>query len=261
MSISRNIAFRPEIGNFGLCDFFLPDRASVPDIAVLTIHGGGWGAMSKESFEGIALWLCNELGLPVCNINYRLTGTAPWPACGDDCLAAADFLLKSSLIPGCPEKRRIFVLGGSAGGHLALMTGLRLPPEKVVGIVSISGIGDLNEDRALDPARYRGLFGHEPSEAEIRNASPASYLTPDSPPIFCTHEFGDIVVPIASAKSFLEAVRKNGTDSETFFYSKPEETGYSHRIWIPGSAPHKLYPEIEAAIASFIKRQTNPHRS
>jgi len=261
MSILRDSAFLPEFGKSGLCDFFIPDRPAVPDMAVLIIHGGGWSAMSKESFEGVALWLSGELGLPVCNINYRLTTESPWPACGDDCLAAADFLLKSSLIPGCPEKRRIFVLGGSAGGHLALMTGLRLPPEKVVGIVSISGIGDLNEDRALDPARYRGLFGHEPSEAEIRNASPASYLTPDSPPIFCTHEFGDIVVPIASAKSFLEAVRKNGTDSETFFYSKPEETGYSHRIWIPGSAPHKLYPEIEAAIASFIKRQTNPHRS
>lgn len=261
MSILRDIAFLPEFGKSGLCDLFIPDRPAVPDMAVLIIHGGGWSAMSKESFEGVGLWLSGELGLPVCNINYRLTTEAPWPACGDDCLAAAGFLLRSDLIPGQPEKRRLFVLGGSAGGHLALMTGLRFPAEKVAGIVSISGIGDLNEDRALNPSRYRGLFGHEPSEAEIRNASPAAYLTPDSPPVLCTHELSDNVVPIASAKSFLEAVRKNGTSGESFFYSRPEETGFSHRIWIPGTNPRKMYPEIEAAVAAFMTKQINLRRA
>ncbi|MBR3648978.1 MAG: hypothetical protein IKN52_01890, partial [Victivallales bacterium] len=56
-----------------------------------------------------------------------------------------------------------------------------------------------------------------------------------------------------SAQVFLDAVHKNGTIGESYYYEK-EETGYSHRIWIPGSSPHRLYPEIEAAIASFIKK-------
>jgi dipeptidyl aminopeptidase/acylaminoacyl peptidase len=157
------------------------------------------------------------------------------------------------MISGEPARRKIIIVGASSGGHLALMTGLRLPAEKVVAVVSISGIGDMKTDQALSPGRYKILFSHEPSDEEIRDASPATYLKPDSPPILCTHTPKDNVVPIQSAQVFLDAVHKNGTIGESYYYEK-EETGYSHRIWIPGSSPHRLYPEIEAAIASFIKK-------
>lgn len=254
MKISKDIPYRPG-GIPGLCDVYLPDRETPSDFAVLMIHGGGWSSMSKENFAGPAEWLCGELDLPVCNINYRLCGKAPWPACGDDCLAAARYLLDAKApVPGTPGRRKLVILGGSSGGHLALMTGLRLPAEKVACIVSISGIADLNADRELNPGRYVGLFSHEPDETEIRNASPAAYLKPDSPPILCTHEKNDNVVPIRSAEIFLDAVRKNGSVGESYFYDKPE-TGRSHRIWIPGTDPRKLYPEIEAAVGAFIMRQ------
>ena len=220
----------------------------------MTIHGGGWYSMAKENVEGISQWLCHDMGLTTCNINHRLTAKEPWPACGDDCLTAARFLLNDDkLISGEPARRKIIVVGASSGGHLALMTGLRLPAKKVAAVVSISGIADMKTDQTLSPGRYKDLFSHEPSDAEIRDASPATYLRPDSPPILCTHEKHDNVVPIESAEVFLNAVHKNGTIGESYFYEK-EETGYSHRIWIPDSSPHKLYPEIEDAIASFITK-------
>ena len=262
MKILKDIPYRQTSDSSGLCDIYIPDDSFSEDAAVLSIHGGGWGAMSKESFEGVALWLCGELGLPVCNINYRLCGDAPWPACGDDCLTAAQFLLATDAISFSVNKgnRRLIVIGGSSGGHLALMTGLRLPPEHVAGVISISGIADMNADRELAPGRYKNLFSHEPDETEIRNASPASYLPPNSPQILCTHEKNDNVVPIQSAQIFLDAVHRNGTVGKSYFYEK-SETGFSHRIWIPHSAPHKLYPDIEHAISSFIveclNRRTN----
>lgn len=260
MKILKNAVYQPDTGSAGLCDFYLPEKNGVRDLAVLAIHGGGWSSLTKESIEGIADWLCGDLDLPVCNINYRLCGETPWPACGDDCLDAARFLLSGNApLPGDPGKRKLVVLGGSAGGHLALMTGLRLPPDKVAAIVSISGIADMNADREFEPGRHSCLFGHEPDEAEFQKASPASYLRPDTPPIFCTHERNDNVVPIRSAELFLEAVRKNGTVGEFFFYDKAE-TGYSHRIWIPGSVPHKLYPEIEKAVAAFLEKHVMKRR-
>lgn len=42
----------------------------------------------------------------------------------------------------------VFVLGASAGGHFALMTGLRLPRKDVLGIVSVSDAPMLVCDRA-----------------------------------------------------------------------------------------------------------------
>lgn len=140
---------------------------------------------------------------------------------------------------------------GSAGGHLALMTGLRLPPERVAGIISISGIADVEADFPVDPMRYKILLGHTPAKEDFAGISPATYLMPASPAILCTHEHHDNVVPIASAERFLEAVQRNGSAGEAYFYDK-DENGYSHRIWIPNSVPHKLYPELENRIAKFL---------
>ena len=252
MKKSCDIPYRAAGGVFGLCDLYIPDDYTYPDVWVMAVHGGGWSGMSKESFAGVAEWLCADLHLPVCNINYRLCTAARWPACGDDCLAAARFLLDSGSPVLCSRPcRKLFIIGGSAGGHLALVTGLRLPTDKIAGLVSISGIADLKSDRDFASDRYRDLFGHEPDDAELRNADPASYLKPDSPPILCTHDWNDNVVPVRSAQVFLDAVHKNGTTGESYYYVK-NENGYSHRIWIPDSVPHKLYPDIEKAVSSFI---------
>ena len=241
-------------GKSGLCDLYIPKEKLEENVAALVIHGGGWSGMAKENTEGIALWLCEELGLPVCNTNYRLCGDAPWPACGEDCLAAARFSLETTEFSASGNKggRRLIVIGGSSGGHLALFTGLRLPPEQVACVISISGIADLPSDMEFSPRRYQCLFSHLPNEDELHDAAPATYLGQDSPPILCTHDWNDNVVPIRSAQLFLDAVHKNGTVGKAFFYIKPE-TGYSHRIWIPDSSPHKLYPEIENAISAFIQ--------
>lgn len=247
-----NISYCPPLGFRGVGDLYLPDTVTPETRAVLTIHGGGWSAQEKSTFSGVAIWLCSELTMAVYNINYRLSSIAPWPACGDDCLEAGRIFLDAEI----PEfqgfdRKRIFVMGGSAGGHLALMTGLRLPPERVAGIISISGIADVEADFSVDPMRYKTLLGHSPAKEDFAVISPATYLTPASPAILCTHEHHDNVVPIASAERFLEAVQKNGSEGEAYFYDK-DENGYSHRIWIPESVPHKLYPELENSIAKFL---------
>ncbi len=256
MKLFKDIPYRQgeSIGKSNLCDLYIPDGKVEENVIAMVIHGGGWSGMAKENTEGIALWLCEELGLPVCNANYRLCGDAPWPACGEDCLAAARFSLETPEF-SCADSncgRRLIVIGGSAGGHLALFTGLRLPPEQVACVVSISGIADLPSDMEFSASRYKCLFSHLPNKEELLDAAPATYLGPSSPPILCTHDRNDNVVPIRSAQLFLDAVHKNGTVGKAYYYTKPE-TGYSHRIWIPDSSPHKLYPDIENAISAFIR--------
>ena len=207
--------------------------------------------MDRKDVIGIAEFLCKDLHLAVFNINYRLTTPEhPWPACGNDCLDAGMFLLNGG-IPECPCEQLI-VIGGSAGGHLALMTGLRLPAGKVAGIVSISGIADMMPDCRLDHFRYENFFGRkEFSDTELFEASPMNFIVPDAPPILCTHDLKDNVVPLESAENFVNAARRAGVKVRFYTYEKPE-TGYSHRIWIPESSPHKLYPDLEEVIARFI---------
>ncbi len=254
MRVIENINYADLPDTAGKCDLYLPEVSS--GFPVLLIHGGGWSGGNKEGISGIAEYLCQNHALPVLNINYRLSGNAPWPACGDDCLEAAKFLLQSERdeFKGM-DRSRIFSIGVSSGGHLALMTGMKLDPQKVAGIVSISGIADPKPDYLENAIRYQKLFRCEDvPDSDLELMSPLPLLSADTPPILCTHAFDDNVVPLQSVKNFLEASKRYNVSLETYFY-KQAETGRSHRIWIPGvDSPRRLYPDLEERISEFIKR-------
>lgn len=250
-TVVRDIVYNAEAGKDGLGDLYLPAEMTPDTPVVLTIHGGGWGGGDRYSWSGVAAYFQTDLGFAAFNIEYRLTKKGPWPLCGNDCLAAARYLLGEEFQKkyglAC---KKVWVCGGSAGGHLALWTGLSLPPEQVGGIISISGIGDLVPDEKAHPGRYVGLFGHKPSADELKAASPISLITPKAPPIFCSHATVDGAVPFEAEKTFVEACRKAGVKTEFYVYEKRDS---GHSIWIPGSKPHKLFPDIEAAITKFVK--------
>lgn len=243
------LCYHPAAGERGLGDLYLPKQPDNAPVA-LTIHGGGWSAQDKSSFCGVAEFIAS-LGWAVFNINYRLTSIVPWPACGDDCLAAAKFLLdgKEPEFAGL-DRRKLLICGGSAGGHLALMTGLRLPPERVAGIISISGIDELTSDYALHTARYCPFFGSGVTEEKKAQANPIHYLRPDFPPVLLTHWDDDQVVPVECARRFRDRGRALGCRVDYYEYSTVDE---GHGIWIPNSMPHRLYPHLEKELARFIK--------
>ena len=246
----------------GAGDIHLPERTTAETPCVLLIHGGGWTGMSRKDVVGIADFLRRDLGCVVYNVDYRLaTKATPWPACGEDCVAAAkrmftdDFAQASGVRP-----RQIWIVGGSAGGHLALWTGLSLPAEQVAGIVSISGIADTGPDFACNPGRYRELFGgQEPTVERMRSANPIHLIRPNGPKVLCTHARGDKVVPIESARAFEKAYRAAGNEIDFHEYPTTYERGLTgHCIWIPGSKPHRLIPMLERRIAYFMRPSEIP---
>ena len=248
----RDIPYAPENGKFGLGDLYLPEKVTPETPVVLVIHGGGWTGMCRADVEGIARFFSDDLGFAAFNVDYRLaSATNRWPACGDDCLAAARFVLSQrfSAISGLAPKK-IWICGGSAGGHLTLWTALNLPPGEVAGAISISGIADTEPDRARAPRRYRWMTGEGMPEA-----NPLKVIKPNGPRLLLTHAVGDKVVPVESERSFAAAYRAAGNVAEVFEYPVDIHEGLTgHCIWIPGSKPHRLIPELEARIAAFMKK-------
>lgn len=249
MTVIPNIVYNHSYGERGLGDLYLPENADQHTPIALAIHGGGWSAMDKSSFAGVAQFLC-ELGFATFNTHYRLCGTAPWPACGDDCIEAARFVLNGAHDAiSTLDRRRIVIIGASAGGHLALMTGLRLSASRVRAAISISGIADPRPDAAAFPDRYRTLFGHDATPADLDSISPMPFLRPDGPRLLLTHSHHDTVVPIASAINLVAAAKQAGAPVESYFYHRQND---GHCIWLPDSKPHKLHPDIEDAIRTFL---------
>ena len=254
----RDVAYDASIGRFGLGDIYLPGNVTPETPVVLTIHGGGWAGGDRYSWSGVAEFFRRDLGCVAFNIEYRLASAARrWPACGDDCIKAANWLFSD----GFRERagftpKNIYICGGSAGGHLTLWTALNLPPEKVAGAISISGVADTGPDRAAHPSRYRCMAGDGMPES-----NPLKLIRPGAPRLLLTHAVGDKVVPVESERSFAAAYQAAGNVAEVFEYPcdiRPGLTG--HCIWIPGSKPHRMIPEAEARIAEFMGRKAQtPH--
>jgi acetyl esterase/lipase len=249
----NGIVYAPDHGVRGLGDLLLPDRPERAPMA-LCIHGGGWNAMDKDSWLGVAEFMSQQ-GFAAFNINYRLLDQASWPACGDDCLAAARFLMSGEHEALKPlDRSKITIIGGSAGGHLALMTGLRLPATQVRAIVSVAGPTDLSAQfRRSETADYSKFFpaGAEVTPQALLAASPVSYVNAHSPPLLCVHSTNDRLVLPDQSQRMLKLYEDSGLRAELFSYPGP---GEQHGIWIEGSNPHRLLPELETAISGFLRR-------
>jgi len=106
-------------------DVYVPKAAMEPCPTLIWIHGGGWGRLTKDSVSGqIIPYL--ENGWVVVNVDYRLTPQARAPAAVIDCRCALHWVVEHAEELKV-DTRKIVVSGSSAGGHLALMTGM-LPP-------------------------------------------------------------------------------------------------------------------------------------
>ena len=258
-TVVRDIPYAPDNGDFGLGNLYLPSASAIPSTepppVILTIHGGGWSSLDRASLAGIAEFFCRDLGFAAFNIEYRLASEENrWPACGDDCVAAANWLFSSAfrdLAGFSPEK--IWICGASSGGHLALWTLVNLPPEKVAGAVSISAIGDPVPDFRAHGNRYTTLFGTVSDEATLAAMDPCTRIRPGMAPLLCTHADTDAVVPIASHRAFADAYRAAGNPCVFFEYPHDAEANAGgHFIWRPNSSPHRLLSLLERRISAFF---------
>ncbi|NOX98667.1 MAG: alpha/beta hydrolase, partial [Verrucomicrobia bacterium] len=96
---------------------------------LIHIHGGGWKGGSKEAFYRRLFFDAArpliEKGMKVATVNYRLTkkGESTTVESVTDCKDAIRFFAANAKRFGVDPKRFI-LMGGSAGGHLTLMTAL-----------------------------------------------------------------------------------------------------------------------------------------
>lgn len=215
-SLAMNIA-RPKVQND-----LLP--------AVICIHGGGFRAGKRESYDALCVKLA-EQGFVAATVTYRLAPKHPFPAAVHDCKAAVRWL-RANAGKYQVDPNKIGVTGGSAGGHLAQFLGVtaNVPqfegaggnPEQsshVACVVNVYGPSDFTQSygKSVDAHEVLPLWFGGNLETERKRhiiGSPLYWVTPDAAPTLCIHGTEDKYVAHEQAVWMTEKLSAATVDAE-----------------------------------------------
>lgn len=196
---------------------------------LIFIHGGGWTGGTKESsLPALLPWMAMRWN--VVNVEYRLARVSSAPAAVEDCLCALRWVAANA------EKyhfdtKQLVVTGESAGGHLALTTGMipesagldrecpGVPLPRVAAIVDWYGITDVN-DLLEGPNKknyaVQWLGSALDREQIAKRVSPLTYVRAGLPPILMIQGDADPTVPYSHSVRLHEALDRAGDPNQLF---------------------------------------------
>jgi acetyl esterase/lipase len=224
-------------------DAYVHKGSTTPVPTVVYIHGGGWVGGTKEG-ANLALLPYLEMGFSVVNVEYRLARVALAPAAVEDCRLALRWVMKNARMYNF-DSSRIIVTGGSAGGHLALMTGMldstagfdatrewdqSSVPLKVAAIINWFGITDVKDLLSGTNRQNYAVswLGSQANRNELATrVSPLTYVRKDLPPIFTIHGDNDNLVPYSHAVRLHSALSAAGVTNKLVTIPGGKHGGFS----------------------------------
>jgi len=246
-------------------------RSQTPTPTVIFIHGGGWVQGTKEGSLLTTLPYLT-MGYSVVNVEYRLANVSLAPAAVEDCRCALRWVVSHAKEYNL-DPERLIVAGASAGGHLALTTGMlrttdgfdrfcQAPGEpKVAAIVNFFGIADVAD--LLDGPNKKPFpeswpytvqwLGNQPNRAEVaKAASPLTYVRAGMPPTISIHGDADTLVPYQHSVRLQEALQKAGVAHELITIPGGGHGNFPPDQW------QRAYAAIEKFLAAHVAAPKAP---
>ena len=193
--------------------------------AVIVCPGGGYNGTSCREAEPIALRYC-AAGFHAFVLDYSVA-PAGFPAAICELSKAVKYV-KEIADENNIDKDRVFVIGFSAGGHLAASLGVHFDHPDVIKFAGVDGVE--NKPRGI-LLSYPVITAEEGicHEGTISNfcagreslrevASLEKHVSPQTPPCFIWHTYADNGVPVESSLLFATALRKNGVPFEMHIF-------------------------------------------
>lgn len=250
-------------------DLRVPGARSSPHPLIIWLHGGGWIYGSRRRlpphlFDNGVHDLMLDGGFAVACVDYRLAREAGFPGMLADVRAAIRWL-RGHAAQFDIDPQRVTLWGESAGGHLAVMTGLCTKVDGVertgehmeqseipASIVDWYGPADLTTMAQNDLAADSEEVGQTPERPEVvlqqgsnwtlAELSTNTYVRADVPPVFVAHGTDDQVIPVAHSQELVLRLRAARAPVEYL-----EVPGADH-VWRNAAS----VPDIVAASLAFI---------
>jgi acetyl esterase/lipase len=243
-------------------DLARPKNGDGPFPAVVCIHGGGFRAGKRESYDKLCVALAQR-GYVAITVTYRLAPAFQFPAAVQDCKAAVRWL-RANAAKYHVDPARIGVTGGSAGGHLAQFLGVTAGVKEFEGegnldqssavscVVNFYGPSDFTKsyEKSTDAKDVLPLFFGGDLTTKLREhivGSPLYWVTPDAAPTLCVHGTLDDHVAYEQATWMVDRLKASAVEAELLTL---EGAGHGFK----GADAEKA----EAALLAFFAQHLKP---
>lgn len=203
-------------------DVFYPKTENINGVIVFA-HGGGWISGYRRQPNNMSWYrFLVSQGFIVATIGYSRGYIQEIEKLIEELTNAVLFLKKriSNFYNG-----QFSLMGLSAGGHLALMTGLRYLDlvDKIVAYYAPCDLMDIWESESIF-ARFSVMatIKRLPSKSKevYEKFSPINYVTSACPKILLVHGMKDSVVPYASSIKMFKKLRENRCTAKLLLHPK-----------------------------------------
>ena len=231
-------------------DVYVPAHGDSRDKPVIVFfYGGSWDSGDKDDYRFAAEALTSQ-GFVTVLPNYRLYPEVLFPDFLDDAASAARWV-KDNIARFGGDPRRLYLMGHSAGAHIAAMLALdarylakvNLRPQDFSGMIGLAGPYDF---LPLKKQTLKTIFGPEP---ERWRSQPINYVTGENPPLLLLVGKQDTrVSPGNSARLAAKVASKGGP------VTLVEYPDYGHiEMVLKLAAPLRGDGAILAAVSDFVR--------
>ncbi len=250
----------------------VPDAPPTPDTRfplLIYLAGGGFRFTDPFSWLPMLTYFC-ERGYIVATVDYRCSGESKFPAAIQDVKCAIRFLRKNAYEYEI-DPAKITLMGDSAGGYLAVMTGCTNGNPKFetaeyqeyssevqcvcdyfapINFLTLneSCENSMEDHNASRSPESEFLGAALPTIPEIcQAANPLNYISSNTPPTIIFHGTDDRAVGPGQSVELYETLTASGIPTELYLIENAGHVG-----------PEFHQPEVLSLVDGFIKKHLDP---
>lgn len=193
----------------------IPNKVASNADVVVFYYGGRWQYGNKDQYAFVADALTSK-GIVTVLPDYQLYPNVDWPDFIDDGAKAYEWVVKNiAKYNGNPK--RIFVMGHSAGAHIAAMVAM---DESLVGETLKRPCGFMGLAGPYDflPIRDADIIRVFSSADDLKMTQPISFVNAGDPAMLLMHGEDDVSVKVGNTIRIAKRVKQVGGIVETKIY-------------------------------------------
>ncbi|HRG14672.1 MAG TPA: alpha/beta hydrolase [Pseudomonadota bacterium] len=217
---------------------------------ILFFYGGTWRYGQREWYRFVGESLADH-GFVVMIPDYRTAPDVAWPAFVEDAARAASFAKTHAAHYGA-DPSELFLMGHSAGGHIAAMLAtdarwlgaVDMKPRDFRALIGLAGPYDF---LPIWNPRMREVF---PDKGRLEETQPIHFVDGDEPPMLLLRGDQDIVVLPRHNEEMAALLGSVGVPVETKTYP---QVGHSQIVTALARDRADLAPTLQDVVA-YVKR-------